>query len=56
MSLMLSNALLLDQKSVFRSVNVHAQAARGPADLLVFTGVERTCVYFYWLLQDLTGQ
>lgn len=53
-SLVLSNALHLWPKSVFRSVDIHAQAAGGPADLLVFTVVERSCVYLYWLLQDLT--
>lgn len=54
-SLVLSNALPLRQKSVFRSVNIHGRAAGGPADLLVFTVVERSCIYLYWLLQDLTG-
>lgn len=54
MSLVLSNALHLQPKSVFRSVEIHAQAAGGPADLLAFIVVERRCVDLYWLLQDLT--
>lgn len=53
MSLVLTNALHLEQKSVLRSAD--AQAAGCPADLLGFTVVERSCVYLYWLLQDLTG-
>lgn len=34
MSLVLSNASHLRPKPVFRSVDIHAQAAGGPADLL----------------------